>query len=142
MIRQLGRRIHRSIVRPFATRRAVSAFVVLILLALQVFGAALASRPAAAFAPDRIEICTESGLMVLGHDGQPKKAPQADHNGHCLFCLPLPHIGAPPAPQGIFARLRPQEFLDFKVLASPPPAAAGIAPLAGAASPQALPVSV
>ena len=119
----------------------VSACIALLLLAIQVFGAALASPPVAAFDPDRIEICTESGLMVLGHDGQPEKAPQADHNGHCLFCLPLLHAGAPPAAQGIFVRLRLPEFPDFKVLAAPP-AAGGIAPLAGAASPQAPPVSV
>jgi hypothetical protein len=115
--------------------------VVLVLLAIQVFGAALAPPSAAAFDPDRIEICTEGGLLVLGHDGQPEKAPQTDHNGHCLFCLPLLHVGAPPAAQGVFVRLRLPEFPDFKVLAVLP-VAAGIVPLAGAASPQAPPVSV
>ena len=125
----------------FEPLRALSACVALILLAIQVFGAALTPPAAAAFDSDRIEICTVSGLMVLGHDGQPEQAPPADHGGHCLFCLPLLHAGAPPAAPGLFVAYRPVERLDFKA-PSTRFAVASIPPLAGAASPQAPPVSV
>lgn len=129
-----------SVLRSLEARRLVSAGLALVLLALQVVGVSLASPPIA-FDPDRIEICTESGPMVLGQDGRPEKSSRSGHNGHCLFCLPLLHAGTPPAALGITARLRPPVIPDFKVLAAPP-TVAGVAPLAGAASPQAPPVSV
>jgi hypothetical protein len=140
MTRQWRRTACTSVVRSLEARRLISACLAVVLLAFQVVGALLASPPLA-FDPDRIEICTESGFMVLGHDGKPEKSSQTAHNGHCLFCQPLLHAGAPPAAQEIIARLRPPEFPEFRVLAAPP-TTAGLAPLAGAASPQAPPVSV
>lgn len=129
-----------SIVRPFEVRRMVSACVTLILLAIQVFGTALTPPPAAAFDPDRIEICTESGLLVLGHDGQPEKAPQAGHGGHCLFCLPLLHAGVPPTAGALLSRLRPAEHPGLMAQAARLTSAVA-SPLTGAASPHAPPVS-
>ncbi len=140
MMQQWRHTAYFSAVHSFGRRRVISACIALILLALQVFGSALASPPVV-FDPDRVGICTENGFMILGHDGQPEKAPRADHNGHCTFCLRLLHTGAPPAAQGIFVRFHPPEDAGFKVLAAPS-AVAGIAPLAGAASPQAPPVPV
>lgn len=118
----------------------VSACITLILLAIQVFGTALTPPPAIAFDADRIEICTESGLMVLGHDGQPEKPVQVGHGGHCLFCLPLLHTGVPPSAGTLLTRLRPAEHPGLVAQAARL-AAADASPLTGAASPHAPPVS-
>ncbi|MGE5518026.1 MAG: hypothetical protein ACM31D_19655 [Bacteroidota bacterium] len=122
-----------------AGRRAV-AWVLLAALMLQV--AAFAIGPALAVpagSPDRIEVCTVVGMVVLDSQGQPVPQSADSHGQFCALCLPLLHSGGSLAVEGCVPLPLPVAF----ALPQPPPPAgdtsAAPLPLAGAASPQAPP---
>lgn len=84
-------------------------------------------------ADGRMVVCTAAGMAVFNEDG----SPAADHDGFCVFCLPLLHAGGA-APVASVALPVPVDA----AVAVLPPAPTRLAPpqrLAGGASPRAPP---
>lgn len=129
-------------------RRAVSSWLGIALLALNVLGAAAIPGRAAEeglspFAQellgDRIIVCTAGGMVVMDRAGHGVHTGQASgHSDFCVFCLPLMHGGAqvPLAPATLADEVPTGPAGDLLPVR---PAVAAPARLAGASSPRAPP---
>ncbi|RAU20316.1 hypothetical protein CU669_18895 [Paramagnetospirillum kuznetsovii] len=124
--------------------KRLGCWLALVVLTLQLAGAAVAptiSPAIIATADDHMVICTVGGMVELGEDGLPIPAtPAKDHVGPCVFCLPLLHGHVLAQTLATTAFDRTDLARSEKILPSSPTHAPPVR-LAGAASPQAPPVS-
>lgn len=103
-----------------AVRRRLVAWLGLLLLAFNVLGAAIlparADSVSSSLAPsfDRIEVCTNAGIVVIDRNGNVIPSDGSAQGGKiCPFCLPLGHSGATATEVvGLAVRPPPPTVLD------------------------------